>query len=475
MLGTNRRYNNCGEYEENGEVKFYDNQTDNYWQHHYHLLGSHQFSNHLNMNVTLHYTDGKGYYEDYKAGAKYAAYKLPNYVDPEGNVQGKSDLVRRKWLRNDFYGGIFRLNYVRDHIHSTFGAAINNYEGDHFGRVMWVKTANLLPKPNYEYYRNRGEKLDYNAFVKMSYGFAEYFSAYADLQYRGIHYTIKGSDDKAGDNVNVDKVFSFFNPKAGVSYNKNGHSAYASFAVAHREPNRDNFTENGPDAQPTFETLYDYEAGYNYTEKNFSAGVNLYYMDYDNQLILTGKISEIGEPLTSNIKDSYRAGIEMSAGVNILPCLSWNVNLTLSRNKIKNYTEYVDDWDNGTQAENKLGVTDISFSPDVVGNSVITFNRSGFSAALSSVYVGRQYLNNTSDKVLSLDPYFVNDLRVGYAFHPKFIKEIGIDFSVRNLFNEMYETGGWTYTYLLGNDRLNDTGYFTQAGTNFMGRVTLKF
>ncbi|MDR2147273.1 MAG: TonB-dependent receptor [Tannerella sp.] len=479
MLLTDRRYNSCGEYEEDGEIKFYDNQTDNYWQHHYHLLGSHRFTNSLNMNVTLHYTDGKGYYEDYKAGEEYAAYKLPDYVDSEGNTQEESDLVRRKWLRNDFYGGIFRLNYVKDRINATFGAAANNYVGDHFGRVMWVKTANLLPKPDYEYYRNRGEKLDYNAFVKASYGFARNFSAYIDLQFRGIDYTIKGSDDKAGDNLNVDKVYSFFNPKAGLSYGKNGHSAYASFAVAHREPNRDNFTENGPDAHPTYETLNDYEAGYNYAGKVFSAGVNLYYMDYDNQLILTGKISEIGEALTSNIKDSYRAGIELSAGLKPLSWLEWNVNLTLSRNKIKNYTEFVDtydtDWNYINQMENYLGTTDISFSPDISGNNILTVKYKGFSATLASSYVSRQYLDNTSDRERSIDPYFVSNLRIGYTFKPQYVNELGIDFSIRNLFNEMYETNGWTYSYLLGSERLNDSGYFAQAGVNFMGRIVLKF
>jgi iron complex outermembrane receptor protein len=479
MLKTGRRYNSCGEYKENGEVKFYDNQTDNYWQHHYHLLGSHQLGDYLNMNITLHYTDGKGYYEDYKAEAKYDAYKLPDYIDSEGNIHKKSDLVRRKWLRNDFYGGIFRLNYVKDRINTTFGAAVNQYEGDHFGRVMWVKTANLLPKPNDEYYRNRGEKLDYNAFVKVAYNFATCFSAYIDLQYRGIDYTIKGSDDKAGDHVDVDKTFSFLNPKAGISYNKNGHSAYSSFAIAHREPNRDNFTENGPGAQPVFETLNDYEAGYNYIGKTFSAGVNLYYMDYDNQLILTGKISEIGEPLTSNIKGSYRAGIELSAGIKPVAWFDWNTNLTLSRNKIKNYVEYVDiydnDWNYIGQAENKLGTTDISFSPDIMVNNVLAFNKNGFSAALSSVYVGRQYLDNTSDKARSIEPYFVTDLRIGYAFKPKYIKEIGLDFFVGNLFNEMYETNGWAYSYLLGNERLYDSQYFAQAGINFMGRISLRF
>jgi iron complex outermembrane receptor protein len=479
MLAKNRRYNNCGEYKENGVTKFYDNQTDNYWQHHYHLLANHQFDKHFNLNVTLHYTDGKGYYEDYKAGAKYASYNLPKYVDSEGNEFSKTDLVRRKWLRNDFYGGIFRLNYAKERFKSTFGASVNNYEGDHFGRVMWVKSANSLPDPNYEYYRNRGSKLDYNAYIKTTYEFVKSLSAYIDLQYRGIDYTIKGSDDKAGSNVNVDKNYSFFNPKAGISYNKAGHSGYVSFAVAHREPNRDNFTENGPDAQPTFETLYDYEAGYNFTGNCFSAGLNLYYMDYDNQLVLTGKISEIGEPLTSNIKDSYRTGIELSAGVKPVNWFDWNVNLTLSSNKIKNYTEYVDvydeDWNYINQTANRLGTTDISFSPDVVANSVMSFKWNAFSASLSSVYAGRQYMDNSSDKARSIDPYFVSDLKIGYVFKPEYIKEIGLDFSIRNLFGEKYETSGWTYSSFVGNERVNESGYFTQAGTNFMGRICLKF
>jgi iron complex outermembrane receptor protein len=479
MLKTNRRYNSCGAYEEGGVTKFYDNQTDNYWQHHYHLLMNHRFNAFSNMNVTFHYTDGKGYYEDYKSGAKYSSYKLDNYIDNEGVDQNKTDIVRRKWLRNDFYGGIFRYNINKKGFRTTFGAAVNNYSGDHFGRVMWAKASNSLPKPNYEYYRNRGEKFDYNAYVKASIDFMTYFSGYVDLQYRGIDYSIKGSDDKAGDQVNVDKTYSFFNPKAGLHYSKDNHSAYVSYAVANREPNRDNFTENGPAAQPTYETLYDYEAGYTFNSRIFSAGMNLYFMDYNNQLILSGKISEIGEALTSNIKDSYRMGVELSAALRPVTWLDWNVNLTLSRNKIKNFTEYVDtydaDWNYAGQTENNIGTTDISFSPSLVGNSVINFKWNNFEAGLSSVLVGRQYMDNTSDNDRSVDPYFVNDLRLGYTFRLKYIKELGLDFMIRNILNEEYETNGWVYSYLVGGERNSDSGYFTQAGTNVMCRLTLKF
>jgi iron complex outermembrane receptor protein len=477
-LKTDRRYNSCGAYEDDGVAKFYNNQTDNYRQHHYHLLATQRLNRLLDLNITLHYTDGNGYYEDYKAGAKYAAYKLPDYADGDATVK-KTDLVRRKWMRNDFYGGLFRMNYTHNRLQATFGASANNYIGDHFGRVLWVKAANRLPDPDHEYYRNRGEKLDYNAYLKALHSFGAGFHAYADLQYRGIDYRINGSDDKAGDHLAVDRSFAFFNPKAGLNFARRAHQAYASFAVAHREPARDNFTENGPSVQPEHESLYDWEAGYNYTAGRFQAGVNLYYMDYDNQLILTGKISEIGEQLTSNIKDSYRAGIELTAGVRLCSNLRWEGNLTLSRNKISRFTEYVDtydaDWNELEQTANDLGTTDIAFSPDVIANSLFDFRLKGFSAAFSSTFVGRQYLDNTSSRLRSLDPYFVNNLRVGYAFHPRYVKEVAVDVSVNNLFNEAYETNGWVWSYLLGGERKQDCGYFAQAGTHAMARITLKF
>ena len=479
MLQTNRKYNSCGAYVEDGMTKYYDNQTDNYWQHHYHLLGTHKLNDRLDVNLTLHYTDGKGYYEDYKARAKYAAYKLPVFIDGEGNAQSRTDLVRRKWMRNDFYGGIFRLKYENDRLQTIVGSSVNNYTGDHFGRVMWVKTALNLPNPDYEYYRNRGEKLDYNVYVKSSFRFLESFNAYVDLQYRGIDYRIDGSDDKAGDNLHVDRRFSFFNPKAGLSYARNGHNAYLSFAVAHREPNRKNFTENGPSAQPTHESLRNWEAGYSYSNSGFHAGVNLYYMNYRDQLILNGKISEIGEPLTTNIKDSYRTGVELSLAAQIFSWLRWEGNATLSKNKIRNYTEYVDtydaDWNELPQTANELGTTDIAFSPNTIVNSLFDFKLKNAFATFSSTYVSRQYLDNTSDRLRSLDPYFVNNLQVGYTFYPSFIKELTVDVSVNNLFNEQYETNGWVWSYLLAGERRQDCGYFTQAGTHVMGRVTLRF
>ncbi|MDR1937023.1 MAG: TonB-dependent receptor plug domain-containing protein, partial [Tannerellaceae bacterium] len=359
----NRTYNSCGEYWEGGVAKFYNNQTDNYLQQHYHLIGSQRLGDRWNMNLTLHYTRGAGYYEDYKADAKYAAYKLPAYTAPDGSEVSRTDLVRRKWLDNDFYGGVYSLNYRSEKLQLTFGSAVNNYIGDHFGRVIWAKAANALPSPDYEYYLNTGKKLDYSAYLKGNLQFLHALNGYLDLQYRGIDYSIRGSDDKAGDHVDVAKNWNFFNPKAGLNYSHREHDAFVSFAVANREPNRDNFTEAAPGEHPTHETLYDYEAGYSYANSLFRLGLNLYYMDYTNQLILSGKISEIGEALTTNIKDSYRAGVELTAGLRLASWLSWNGNLTLSRNKINGFTEYVDNWDSGEQDAEYLGTTDIAYSP----------------------------------------------------------------------------------------------------------------
>ncbi|MDR1499876.1 MAG: TonB-dependent receptor [Tannerellaceae bacterium] len=475
ISGGNRTYNPCGEYMDDGVLKFYDNQTDNYVQRHYHLTGVRRMGDRWNMNLTLHYTHGEGYYEDYKAGAKYSAYKLPAYMDAGGNEVSRTDIVRRKWLDNDFYGGVYGINYQSELMHLILGGALNNYVGDHFGRVMWAKAANILPEPDYEYYLNRGEKLDYSVYAKANRSFSSHLNGYLDLQYRGIDYSIKGSDDKAGDNVDIQKNWNFFNPKVGINYRRDGHTAFLSFSIANREPNRDNFTEAASNEHPVSEALYDYEAGYSLKSGIFQAGLNLYYMDYSNQLILSGKISEIGEPLTTNIKDSYRAGVELTAALRITPCLSWNGNLTLSRNKIKGFTEYVDNWDTGGQEARYLGATDIAFSPALIANSRIDFTRKGFSAGLSSQHIGRQYIDNTSSKDRSIDAFFVSNLHIGYTFKPAFMKEVSIDININNIFNERYATNAWVYSYMLGGERFKDDGYFTQAGAHAMARLTMRF
>lgn len=474
-LKTDRTFNSCGMYtDENGVTRFYDNQTDNYQQQHYHLMATQRVGDYWNMNATLHYTRGKGYYEDYKPNSKFGSYKLPAFTDKDGNVIKRSDLVRQKWLDNHFFGAVYSANYRKDNWHLTLGAAANKYDGSHYGKVIWVKNIMNLD-PDHEYYRSNGDKLDYNAFAKLNVLLTEGLNGYVDLQYRGIDYRMKGEDDKAG-MLDIHKNYNFFNPKFGLNYAfAKNHNAFVSFSIANREPNRNNFTEAAENERPTFETLYDYEAGYEYRTDRFHVGANLYFMDYNNQLILTGKISEIGEALTSNIKDSYRTGIELMGGVRITNWLNWEGNVTLSQNKIKNFTEFVDDWDTGEQITKHYDKTNIAFSPNVIANSMFNFAYKGFNAAFNSSFVGRQYMDNTASSDRSIDPYFVNNIRFGYTFKPKFMETITVDFTVNNLFNEQYETNGWVYSYFEGGVRKKDDGYFTQAGTNFMGRLVMRF
>ncbi|MDO4757162.1 MAG: TonB-dependent receptor, partial [Parabacteroides sp.] len=457
---------------------YYDNQTDNYQQQHYHLTFSHRFNHQWNMNATLHYTHGSGYYEDYKEDANATSYKLPPYIQNLDTIR-RTDLIRRKWLENDFYGMIYSANYRNKRLQFSAGAAINRYDGDHFGRVMWAKYSNALPKPDYEYYRNNGDKLDYNIYAKTSYLITPGLNSFIDLQYRGIRYAILGSDDKGGDHVDILRHWHFFNPKIGLNYQQNNHKAFVSFSVANREPNRDNFIEAGRNEQPTHETLYDYEVGYSFKNELLHAGVNLYFMDYTNQLILTGKISEIGEPLTSNIKDSYRMGIELTGGILITPWLTWNGNLTWSRNRIKNFIESIEvydkDWNFIEERQQSLGTTHIAFSPEWIANSIFNVRWKQFHAGFNSQFVSRQYIDNTSCKERSIDPYFVSNLLIGYTIKPRFIEEIGLDFTIYNLFNEQYETNAWVYSAIVDGKRYKEDGYFTQAGTHFMGRVTFKF
>ncbi|MDR0995232.1 MAG: TonB-dependent receptor [Tannerella sp.] len=475
LAAGDRTYNDCGEYtDDQGKTAFYPNQTDNYWQQHYHLLASQRFGRQWNANLTLHYTHGDGYYEEYKSGMAYADFNLPDYTAPDGSMQATTDLVRRKWLDNDFYGGIFSANYKGGSLALTFGGALNNYVGAHYGRLMWTKSGYDLPAPDYEYYRNTGRKLDGSVYAKANWRFLPHLSAYADLQYRGLRYSICGDDDVAGKGLDILRRWNFFNPKAGLDYTCGPHRAFASFGVAHREPNRDNFTDNGPDASPTDETLFDYEAGYSWQKDGLHLSLGLYYMDYRNQLVLTGKISQIGEQLTSNIPDSDREGLELGAAWRICRLLSWSGNLTLSRNRIRNFTEYVDDDDTGGQQAFFLGSTDIAFSPDLTGSSLFHFTWRDLSADFTSQYVARQYLDNTTSRARSLDPYFVNSLRLGYVFHPRFVREANLGLTVYNLFNEQYETNGWVYSYIQGGQRCQDGGYFTQAPIHFMFRLGFK-
>jgi iron complex outermembrane receptor protein len=510
LRAGNRTFNDCGRYTQkdadgndildasgNPLYAYYD-QTDNYWQNHHHLTVAQSVGNGWNLNATLHYTHGKGYYEDYKERAKLFKYNLDPFTNAAGATVKKTDLVRQKWLRNDFYGGIFNAVYNSQSLQSVIGGGVCNYDGNHDGNVIWARNYNNLD-PNHPYYHSDATKLEYNVFAKATYAFAPWLSGFADLQYRGIHYTTTGTTDNFDYDdrqqvLDIDKYFNFFNPKVGLSSTlAKRHRLFASFAIANREPNRNNFTDASPGEYPTHETLFDYELGYIFNGRIGSFGVNLYYMDYDNQLILTGKLSEIGEALTSNIKDSYRMGVELTGNVSLCRWLYWKGNIALSKNKIRNFVETVDLYDNfangdGTFYEDWVGTreitykkTDIAMSPGVVANSSFDFHWGDFTASFASVWVGRQYLDNTSCKARSLAPYFVNSLQLGYSIYPSFMKRIDLGVRVGNIFNTKYETNGWVYSYINdasghGNDnRVCQDGKAAQCGTNVMASLSLSF
>lgn len=485
-LATNRTYNELGDM---GNGKFYDNQTDNYQQNHYQLILTHVFNPSWNLNTALHYTKGFGYYEEYKQGKTLATYGLKEFIYG-GDTIKKSNLVQQKWLDNDFGGAVFSLNYKADKLSATLGGGANRYLGNNFGKIMWVKNyaGDDNFAPGQEFYRSKGDKTDANFYTKINYQFLKGLNAYVDLQYRIIDYAIKGLNDKydsktkAMQVLDIHEKFNFFNPKAGLFYQINeNNQAYASVAVAHREPTRSNYTDAVNSITPKSEELLDYEAGYTFASERFSIGANFYYMKYKDQLILTGKLNDVGEPLTTNVDDSYRAGVEIQAGVSIAKWLKWSGNLTLSQNKILNFTEenvdcYDANWKLIDPKSTYLGKTDIGYSPNITAGSLFEAAYRNYSIALQSNYVGKQYLDNTSDSERSIDAYFVNNLRLGYTIKLKNVKSLSLGLAVNNIFNEKYESNAWTwYSSYVDGVRINDLRYFPQAGTNVLANISFKF
>jgi iron complex outermembrane receptor protein len=453
----------------------YENQIDHYQQDYYHLHLSHQFNDNLHLNFGLHYRHGAGYYENYKSDEDFADYQLA-YPTIGDETITTTDLVNRKWLDNDFYGFVFALNYKNEKSDFTFGGGWNEYDGDHFGKVIWAQYLGDVDTDN-EWYRGTGDKKDFNVYGKYNYEMFDGFNVFADLQYRQIDYKITGIDDDLRD-ISQEHDFNFFNPKLGFYYQPTkNQKVYLSFAVANREPSRDNYVDADPEGeQPVHETLYDWEAGYAFHSSRFSAEANLYVMDYKNQLVLTGEINDVGSSIMVNVDKSYRAGLELQAGWQIVSSLRWNANATISSNKIKDFTEYVDDWDNGGQQSENLGTTDLAFSPDFTGNSQFVFTPvKNLNVSFVSQYVGKQYIDNSSSNDRVIDPYFVNNLKVDYKVKAKFADEMVLHLMVNNLFNEEYESNAWVYSYIYGGERYKMDGYFPQAGTNFMFGLDIKF
>lgn len=488
MAEFGRRYNPCGEYTNSkGEIAYYDDQTDNYIQHHFHLLFSQHISDRLNFNAALHYTKDDGYYNQYKTDRTLAEYGLePFYVD--GEKVKKSDLIRLKKNDNVFGGGVFSLNYRYGRVSAVLGGALNNFRGHHFGQIAWVRNYVGEIDPLQEYYRNLGEKLDGNIYARANVDIADELSAFVDLQYRHIDYKITGVSDNfdystdAMQLLDIHKKYDFFNPKVGLNWRMNSaNRLFASWSVAHKEPVRDNFTDGDIHNTPRAERLFDYELGYSYTNRIFSAGVNLYYMDYKNQLVVTGQLSDTGNPLSVNVPKSYRMGVELQASLRPCRWFDWNINATISRNRIKNFVEYIyeDEWTNPISFD--LGDTPIAFSPDFTLANSFGFKYSGFDANVDSRYVSKQYLNNAHNEDQCLDAYFVSDLHLGYTFRNLLsLKELRLGFSVYNLFNEKYENNGYAGAGYYVDDAgqkviYRYAGYAAQATTNVMASITVKF
>ncbi|NPA68291.1 MAG: TonB-dependent receptor [Chlorobi bacterium] len=463
-LQTNRTYN----------PYTYENEIDDYDQTHYQLFYTRRIKNNLFFNITLFRTDGYGYYEQYKENEDFEDYGLPNQVTGNDTV-ASTDLIRRKILDNTFTGTVYALNFTNKNMNIIFGGSADYYDGDHFGKIIWSRYSLNFDK-GYEWYRNNGTKTEANNYLKINYTPNNKINLWADMQYRHIDYDISGINDDLRD-ISQEHTYDFFNPKAGINYKvSDKQNAYLSFSVANREPSRTNFKDAAPGEVILPETLYDFEAGYKARFNNAAFNINLYYMDYDNQLILTGEINNTGAYIMSNVPDSYRAGIEIAGGIKINDMISWNANATFSKNKIKNITVYVDNWDTWSQETEFYPETDISFSPGIIAASKLDFNIfKNFKASFTSKYVSRQYIDNTQNKSRSLDPYFVNNLSLSYTLHPEKLKTIKLKLDINNIFDEEYETNAWVYRYIYNGKEGIIDGYFPQAGINFSAGVSLIF
>jgi len=481
----NRTYNGLG-LEPNGT--FYPDQKDNYTQDHYQLLVDQKISDKLSFSGALHYTHGFGYYEEYVPGDSVKNYGLkPAIVG--GDTIRATDLTRRLWLNNKFYGLTYNLNYVpQKNLHITLGGAYNQFNNQHYDDIEWTQqTTNITP--NYQYASNNAFKTDFNIYGKADYRIGD-VTLFADMQYRHIYYTyfLVNNYDQVESPQQVAKL-NFFNPKAGISYQIDAKdNLYVSFAVGNHEPDRDDYTQATLGDPPKPENLKDFELGYRTQQGIFTGGINAYYMLYYNQLVLTGALNDVGDQIRSNVKNSFREGLEFDGRLKISSQLTWSATAALSENKVKNFNEALFDYDNYTTVNYQDKETDIAFSPDFVGSSEISYHPlSNAEIAFISKYVSRQYLDNSSNTnppgYAAADPtsnrylnsYFVNGVRLSYNFSIKDVKNIGISLLVNNIFSEKYESNGATYPDIESGKVVNYNYFFPQAPINFLVGLSLKF
>jgi iron complex outermembrane receptor protein len=452
----------------------YKNETDNYWQDNYQLHYSKEINGNLSANAALHYTHGQGYYENLVQNSKFSSFNLPNAIFNSDTITS-TDFITQRWLRNDFYGFTYSLNYKKNRITTIVGGGWNQYLGNHFGNIIWAKTV-TYNNDSYQWYKGTGNKKDLNTFLKINYSLTSKLNLYADLQFRNINYSIGGFDENLKD-ITQNHKYNFFNPKTGFTYNLDEkQKVFASFGVSQREPDRDDFTDADPGKTPVPEKLFDYEAGYEFHSSKLMLKGNLYYMYYHDQLILTGEINNVGATILTNVPKSYRQGIEIETGVQILENLYWYENLTISRNIIPVFEDLTDNWDTSLQDKETLKNKTISFSPSIIAGSVIDYYPfKNFHLSLNTKYVGKQYIDNTQNTERMLKAYLVQNISFLYTIKSKLFKEMTCQFVVNNLFDKMYETNAWVYKYIEEGSLHVMDGYFPQAGINYMVKVGIKF
>ncbi len=456
----------------------YKDQVDNYTQDHFQLHVSHQFSRSLTASGALHYTPGSGYFEEFKFDQALADYGVPD-VAVGTELVTNSDLIRRRWLDNDFYGFTYSANYETDWYDGTFGGAWNRYEGGHFGEIIWAGIAATAPK-DFRYYLNKGDKQDFNIFWKNNFQIIPKVSGYLDLQFRKVDYEANGIENDLN-NFQVAAQYNFFNPKVGLSYEVDSdEQLYASYSVGQREPVRDDFINATSGAPPLPEKLKNIEVGWRLKKSNYFLNLNYYLMDYKDQLVLTGALNDVGAAIRTNVDKSYRSGIEIEGGIRLSPKILWAGNVTFSENKIKNFTEviynYGVNYDEFIEIENQLKDVDIAFSPSIVaGSSFTTAPFKNFEMTLLSKYVGEQFLDNTANEGRMIDDYFINDVRFNYSLSVPFLKEFSLGLLINNLFDVRYESNGYTYGFVGGGETVRQNFYYPQAGRNYLLMATFKF
>lgn len=458
----------------------YDREVDNYGQDHYQLHLSHTFNSSLNATAALHYTHGEGYYEQYRNDDDFADYNLADLVIGDDTITS-TDLIRRRWLDNDFIGGVFSVNYGSGDLSMTLGGGYNYYDGGHFGEIIWTQYASNSSIRD-RYYDNYGRKGDFNVYTKANYQLTSKLNLFGDVQLRAITYETAGVDSDLR-MIETGGDYTFINPKIGWTYNINDHSnLYASLAVGNREPVRTDFVDAPNGETPDPERLRNIETGYRVSTAKSSFSANYYLMDYVNQLVLTGALNDVGSGIRTNVDRSYRMGLELVGAVELNELFSLGGNLTLSRNKISKFTEVVYDYGPDFGSFDVISIdhrdTDIAFSPDIIASGQVEFTPlDGLALQLMGKYVGKQYLDNTSNEDRVIREYFVMDGLVSYEFTPSGFKALELSLMVNNILDKLYESNGYAWGYYYGYNEGNhyqQNNYYPQAGTNFLLSLSIK-